>query len=61
MTKIKRWLTKEGLLKMEGWARDGLIDEQIAYNMGVTRVTLHNWRQKHPVMDQVIRRGKEVV
>lgn len=61
MTKIKRWLTKEGLLKMEGWARDGLIDEQIAYNMGVTRVTLHNWRKKHPIMDQAVRRGKEVV
>ncbi|KFN01521.1 hypothetical protein D0U04_07815 [Bacillus clarus] len=61
MTKIKRWLTKEGLLKIEGWARDGLIDEQIAYNMGVTRVTLHNWRKKHPIMDQAVRRGKEVV
>ncbi|MGX5634370.1 hypothetical protein [Bacillus thuringiensis] len=61
MTKIKRWLTKEGLLKMEGWARDGLIDEQIAHNMGVTRVTLHNWRKKHPIMDQAVRCGKEVV
>ncbi|PEZ28078.1 hypothetical protein CN345_21970 [Bacillus thuringiensis] len=61
MTKIKRWLTKEGLLKMEGWARDGLIDEQIAYNMGVTRVTLHNWRKKHPIIDQYVRRGKEVI
>lgn len=61
MTKIKRWLTKEGLLKIEGWARDGLIDEQIARNMGVTRVTLHNWRKKHPIIDQYVRRGKEVV
>lgn len=61
MTKIKRWLTKEGLLKIEGWARDGLIDEQIARNMGVTRVTLHNWRKKHPIIDQYVRRGKEVI
>ena len=47
MGKIKAhpWLTKEGLLKMEGWARDGLIDEQIAHNMGVTRSTLSNWRK----------------
>ncbi|MCQ6289393.1 hypothetical protein NPM19_33335, partial [Bacillus cereus] len=61
MTKIKRCLTKEGLLQIEGWARDGLIDEQIAHNMGVTRVTRHNWRKKHPIMDQAVRRGKEVV
>ncbi|WP_144519669.1 hypothetical protein [Bacillus thuringiensis] len=59
--KVRPWLTKEGLLKVEGWARDGLIDEQIAHNMGVTRVTLHNWRKKHPIMDQAVRRGKEVV
>ncbi|HDW3057415.1 TPA: hypothetical protein RMI67_005227 [Bacillus cereus] len=59
--KVYPWLTKEGLLQIEGWARDGLIDEQIAHNMGVTRVTLHNWRKKHPIMDQAVRRGKEVV
>ncbi|MCQ6331772.1 hypothetical protein, partial [Bacillus cereus] len=29
--------------------------------MGVTRVTLHNWRKKHPIMHQAVRRGKEVV
>ena len=28
--KYARWLTKEGLLLLEGWARDGLTDEQIA-------------------------------
>ncbi|MGQ0452704.1 hypothetical protein ACT4UM_07090 [Bacillus sp. SS-TM] len=29
--------------------------------MGVTRVTLHNWRKKHPIIDQYVRRGKEVI
>ena len=28
--KYEQWLTPEGLLKLEGWARDGLTDEQIA-------------------------------
>ena len=28
--KYEYWLTPEGLLKLEGWARDGLTDEQIA-------------------------------
>ena len=31
--KYEYWLTQEGLLELEGWARDGLTDEQIAYNM----------------------------
>ena len=28
--KYADWLTPEGILKIEGWARDGLTDEQIA-------------------------------
>lgn len=28
--KYQEWLEPEGLLKLEGWARDGLTDEQIA-------------------------------
>jgi len=27
--KYRDWITQEGLLKIEGWARDGLTDEQI--------------------------------
>lgn len=26
--KYREWLTPEDLLKLEGWARDGLTDEQ---------------------------------
>lgn len=38
--KYTEWLTDEGLVKIEGWARDGLTNEQIAQNMGITRETL---------------------
>ena len=31
--KYEYWLTKEGLMLLEGWARDGLTDEQIAENI----------------------------
>ncbi|PJH58674.1 transposase, partial [Salmonella enterica subsp. enterica serovar Typhimurium] len=34
MAKYTEWLTKEGLTKIEGWARDGLTNEQIAQNIG---------------------------
>ena len=28
MAKYTEWLTDEGLIKIEGWARDGLIDKR---------------------------------
>ncbi|EAO54739.1 Phage protein [Bacillus thuringiensis serovar israelensis ATCC 35646] len=37
------------------------IDEQIALTWVLLAFTLHNWRKKHPIMDQAVRRGKEVV
>ncbi|MCC3688757.1 hypothetical protein LLR47_26615 [Bacillus cereus] len=52
--KIKRWLIKEGLLKIEDWACDGLIEKKIAYNMGLNRVILHNWIKKHPIIVQTV-------
>lgn len=58
---MQAWLTKEGLLKIEGWARDGLVDEQIAKNIGISRATLSNWKNKHPLITRALARGKEVV
>ncbi|AIQ45608.1 transposase [Paenibacillus sp. FSL R7-0273] len=59
--KYHDWLTPEGLLKLEGWARDGLIDEQIALNMGVKRQTLYDWKNKFPDISDALKKGKEVV
>ncbi len=59
--KYKYWLTPEGLLKLEGWARDGLTDEQIAENMGISRSTLNSWKDKYPDISDTLKRGKEVV
>ena len=33
--KYQKWLEPEGLLLLEGWARDGLTDEQLAQKMGI--------------------------
>lgn len=59
--KCEYWLTPEGLLKLEGWARDGLTDEQIAQNMGICVATLYNWKSKHLEILESLKRGKEVV
>lgn len=59
--KVKEWLTEEGLAKLEGWARNGLTEEQIASNCGVTRLSLYNWRKKYPEIQNALRKGKEVI
>lgn len=59
--KYQEWLTKDGLTVLEGWARDGLTDEQIASNMGISTATLYNWKSKHVEILEALKRGKEVV
>lgn len=59
--KYEYWLTPEGLVLLEGWARDGLTDEQIAHNMGIASSTLYDWKKRHPEILEPLKRGKEVV
>ncbi len=59
--KYHEWLTEEGLLKLEGWARDGLTDEQIASNMGISRRTLSDWKNQFLPISLTLKKGKEVV
>ena len=59
--KYEYWLTEEGLLLLEGWARDGLTDEQIAHNIGISTSTLNNWKNKYVEILESLKRGKEVV
>jgi len=67
MSKIGRkgkyhdWLTEEGLTKLEGWARDGLTDEQIAHNIGIAVGTLYDWKNRFPEFSEALKKGKEVV
>jgi transcriptional regulator with XRE-family HTH domain len=61
MAKYDQWLTEEGLLLIEGWARDGLTDEQIAHNMGISRSTLAEWKKKHSDISDALKKGKEVI
>ena len=49
------------MIKLEGWARDGLTNEQIAKNMGVTRKTLQEWCVKFSDICDTLKRGKEII
>ena len=59
--KYGQWLTPEGLTKIQGWARDGLTNDQIAHNMGIAVKTLYRWRDKYSLICQALKEGKEVV
>ncbi len=59
--KYEKWLEPDGLLLLQSWARDGLTDEQIAGNMGISHTTLYEWRKKYPNISEALKKGKEVV
>lgn len=59
--KYEEWLDKDSLLKVQGWARDGLSDEQIAHNIGINKGTLCVWKNRFPEFADAIKKGKEVV
>ncbi len=61
MAKYEEWLLEDGLIKLEGYARNGLTDEQIAKNMGINRRTLTDWKKKFAPISLALKRGKEVV
>lgn len=59
--KYAYWLTEDGLTLLEGWARNGLTDDQIAHNMGVSLSTLYEYKNKYSDIFEALKKGKEVV
>lgn len=59
--KYEEWLEPDNLIRLEGWARDGLKDRQIAKNMGIAYSTFREWKKAYAAISAVLKRGKEVV
>lgn len=55
------WLTKDGLLRIKGWARDGLTEKQIAHNIGINVKTLWDWKTKYDPICNALKEGKAPV
>ena len=61
MAKSKWETVKDKLILVEGWARDGLTDEQIANNLGISERTFYNNKKKYPQFLQSLKKGKEII
>lgn len=59
--RINEWVEKDKLILLEGWAKDGLTDEQIAKNIGIAPSTLYEWKKKSKEFSESLKKGKEVV
>ena len=55
----KDWEAEEKILLLQGWARNGLTNEQIASNMGIVVSTLWEWRKKSPKISNALKIGKD--
>ena len=60
-SKADEWLEQDKLTLLEGWARNGLTDEQIANNIGISRSTLFEWRKNNQDISNALKKGKEIV
>jgi len=52
------WANKLDLIK--GWARDGLTNNQIAHNMGISKDTFYQYQKKYSDFKEALKTGKEV-
>lgn len=52
---------KDKLILVEGWARNGLTDEQIAKNLGIAYSTFREYKNKHLALSAALKNGKEVI
>ena len=51
---------KPRLIEIEAWKRDGLTDEQIFKNLGISRDTFYKYKEKYTDFSDALKKGKEV-
>lgn len=55
------FLENDGLLLVEGYARDGLTDEQICKNIGIRPSTYYDWKNKYSEFSEAIKNGRKPI
>lgn len=55
------WIKPDNLTLLTAWARDGLIDKEIAEKMNISPPTLYKYKKMFPQIVEALRKGKELV
>ena len=55
------WLTEKGLALVNKWSEEGLINKQIATEIGINVATLYEWQDRFPEFADAIKKGKRVI
>ena len=53
------WTSEDGLLRIAGWASDGLTFEEIATNMGVQRPTINRWKGRNQPLREALANNRD--
>lgn len=57
-----KWLdVKDQLMLVEKWARDGLTEEQIAKNLGISKATMSDYKNRYAEFSTALKKGKAVI
>lgn len=56
------WLSEDNLIRIKGWARDGLTDKDIAEKkIGISERTFCRWKNDYPSIVSALKEGKAPV
>lgn len=61
IAKYDYWLEPGNIIRIEGWAKDGLSDKQIAHNMDIAQSTYYVWKKKFVEISDALKKGKDTV
>lgn len=60
MAKSKWPQVRDKLILVEKWCRDGLTEEQICKNLGISVQTINDYKKRYPELVESLKKGKEV-
>ena len=55
------WSGENGICLLEGWARRGMDEQEVAKKIGISMKTMGVWKKKEPAIKEVLDRSSEVV
>lgn len=55
------WLTDDGLVLLEAWARDGLTQTDICERIGISWATLFTWKRDYPEINKALSTSREII